>query len=224
MDAPLGFGVRDPLYTVGPRFELQSGIDAGPADPADDLFVSSLFPGAFADGLRYPALQFGKAQIHTVEVAGKQRCLGAAGARPYLQKDVSLIIGARRYQQQFELGFQVPLQLPGLFQFIPCQFRHLLVLQHFPGAGDRLFGALVAPEAIDHRVEPGILLAQTAILVLISLNLRVASRAVISSNRSVIRSSLLRMDGFIYRRRNPGSGTGYWPPPTVPSGLRIQPA
>ena len=83
--------VRHALDPMDAGFEFELGEGAAAADLGDDLLVATL--GALAGGeqFRFPAMGRRIALVHSVEVAGEQRRLVAAGAGPDFEDHVAIV-------------------------------------------------------------------------------------------------------------------------------------
>src|SRR4029077_16241176 len=80
VNAALLLGGRDALHAMDAAFVFQFGINLIALDGGDDFFYSALGGGRAFQDFDFPALRFGEARIHAVEIAGEDAGFIAAGA------------------------------------------------------------------------------------------------------------------------------------------------
>ncbi len=101
MNAALLFGGGDALHAVDAAFVFQFGINLVALDGRDDFFYSALGRGRAFEDFDFPALDFGEARVHAVEIAGEDAGFVATGAGADFDDDALFIEGIFRQEEKF---------------------------------------------------------------------------------------------------------------------------
>src|SRR6267154_487107 len=92
---------RDALNTVYAAFVFQLGVNLVALNGGDDFFYSALGGGRAFEDFDFPALDFGEARVHAVEIAGEDAGFVAAGASADFHDHALFIEGIFRQEEKF---------------------------------------------------------------------------------------------------------------------------
>ena len=129
-----------------------------------------------------PALSLREAAVHPEQVAREQAGLVAAGAGPYLQHDVLLVVRVLRHHQDPDLGQQVLAAALQLGQLLLGELAQLGLLGvraggQLAGLGDLRLDGLVVAELLDDGLNLGERLRVRPVPVGVGLHGAVAEQA-----------------------------------------------
>jgi len=127
VNAPLGFGGRYALDTVGTGFELQLAVDVVAFDPGNDFLVAAVLTLVFREDLHPPATFLGIPRVHAEQVAGEDRRLVATRAGADFEKHVAAVIGVLGQQHALQIALQFDQLFLGFADFLDSHFAHVRV-------------------------------------------------------------------------------------------------
>src|SRR6266404_4642992 len=93
VNAALLLGGGDALHAMHAAFVFQFGINLIALDGGDDFLDSSLGRGRAFEDFDFPALRFGEAGVHAIEIAGEDAGFIAAGAGADFEDDAFFVVG-----------------------------------------------------------------------------------------------------------------------------------
>src|SRR6266404_4727150 len=101
VDATLLLCGGDALHTVDAAFVFEFGINLVALNGRDDFFYSALGGGGALEDFDFPALDFGEARVHAVEIAGEDAGFVATGAGANFHDDALFVEGIFRQEKKF---------------------------------------------------------------------------------------------------------------------------
>ena len=107
MDTTLGLGGRNALHAMHATLIPQTAEDIIAADLENHFLIPPGIAGAGLDQLLLEAVGLGVAGIHPVEIARKNRSLGATGTGPDLDDGIAVVIRLGREQGKHDRLFQL---------------------------------------------------------------------------------------------------------------------